>query len=161
MNPVTDVEYLQKEYDIIEKLLLEIEDYKIIKLQLLYIKDISKITRQIMLKKISPKVLHHLYSGIGSAVLLFNFVKSHDNLYTYLNTKIENFDTLINDMNEIRNYMDSVFILEKCKEIENIQKIENSFIKNDVDSLLDSKIQILMESQDQLEALKIYFSSII
>ena len=161
LNPVTDEEYLQKEYNIIEQLLLEIDDYKSIKLQLLYIKDISKITRQIMLKKIGPKTLHHMYTGIGSAINLFNFVISHDNLYTYLNTKIDNFGTLINDMNEIKNYMESVFILDKCKDIENIQKIENSFIKNDVDSVLDSKIQILMESQDQLEALKIYFSSII
>ena len=53
LNPVTDGAYLQKEYDIIEHLMLNREDYKVVKTLLVHIKDISKIMRQIILQKIS------------------------------------------------------------------------------------------------------------
>jgi hypothetical protein len=52
-------------------------------------------------------------------------------------------------------------IIEDCKEIDNISKIEKSFIKNGVDETLDTKIKTLMDSQDQLEACRSYFSSLI
>ena len=48
-----------------------------------------------------------------------------------------------------------------CKDIDNIHKIEQSFIKNGVDAVLDNKIMTLMESEDQLECCRAYFSSII
>jgi DNA mismatch repair protein MutS len=51
--------------------------------------------------------------------------------------------------------------MEDCKDIENIQKIERSFIKKGTDQTLDDKIRILTESQDQLECCRAYFSSII
>ena len=47
LNPVTDELYLQTEYDIIDKLLLEEEEYIVVKTMLQNIKDISKIMRQI------------------------------------------------------------------------------------------------------------------
>jgi DNA mismatch repair protein MutS len=51
--------------------------------------------------------------------------------------------------------------MDDCKDIENIQKIEQSFIKNGVDTALDEKIRVLMESQDQLECCRCYFSSVL
>ena len=45
-----------------------------------------------------------------------------------------------------------VALLDDCKDIDNITKIEKSFIKNGIDEVLDSKIKTLMDSQDQLEA---------
>ena len=44
---------------------------------------------------------------------------------------------------------------------DNIQKIENSFIKPGVDVELDNKIITLLDSQDQIEACRSYFSNII
>jgi DNA mismatch repair protein MutS len=51
--------------------------------------------------------------------------------------------------------------MDLCKDIDNIHKIEQSFIKNGVDTVLDNKIMTLMESEDQLECCRAYFSSII
>ena len=161
LNPVTDEEYLQKEYNIIEHLLPNDKEYYSVKNLLVQMKDISKILRQIMLQKVSPKALYQLYASISSAKLLYNCVNLNSELTEYLCQKIINFVSLMKQIDTVLNYFDNVLILEDCKEIDNIQKIENSFIKNGVDQELDNKIKTLMESQDQLEACRSYFSNII
>ena len=162
LNPVTDEEYLQKEYDIIEKLLENGEEYKIIKPLLVGIKDISKIMRQIMLQKVTPKSIYQLYSSICISISLYEFVIGNEYLNEYLKNKINNFSiTMKENIDNIINYLKEVLILEDCKDIDNIQKIEKSFIKNGVNQELDNKIKTLLDSQDQLEACRSYFSSLI
>ena len=177
LNPVTDENYLQKEYDIIDYLLCNNkydkndkndknnkfeEEYKFLKCLLVQIKDISKIMRQIILQKISPKLLYHLYNSFISAKKIYNYIQENNNdLNEYLQDKIPNFVSLLLYADEVINYLNEVLILEECKDIDNISKIEKSFIKNGVDEELDNKIKILMESEDQLEACRSYFSSLI
>jgi DNA mismatch repair protein MutS len=162
LNPVTDEIYLQSEYDIIEKLLSK-NDYNIVKTMLVHIKDISKIMRQIMLQKVSPKSIYQLYSSVCTAKLLYNFSIKEGNEYIkeYLKQKINNFVDFIDETEKVLNYLEEVFILEDCRDIDNIQKIEKSFIKNGVDVELDNMIKTLMDSQDQLEICRSYFSSLI
>lgn len=164
LNPVTDKVYLQKEYDIIETILnndkME-EGYKMVKSLLVQIKDISKIMRQIIIQKVSPKILYQLYTSICSAKVLYNFVINNETLVIYLKDKLSDFVSLVNKADNIINYLNEVLILDECKDLDNISKIEKSFIKNGVDSTLDSKIKTLMDSQDQLEACRLYFSSLI
>jgi len=163
LNPVTDEDYLKKEYDIIESLLSKEgnEEYNVIKVMLVKIKDISKIIRQIIIQKVSPKLLYQLYNSICISKLLYNFVIENENLKEYLQDKLTDFVSLIYKADNIINYIKSVLIIEDCKDIDNITKIEKSFIQNGVDEILDSKIKTLMDSQDQLEACRSYFSSLI
>ena len=161
LNPVTDELYLQTEYDIIDKLLLEEEEYIVVKTMLQNIKDISKIMRQIMLQKVTPKSLYQLYTSIQVSKILHNFIIDNINLLIYLQNKIPNFQNLLIQMETVITYLQDVFIIEDCKDIDNILKVENSFIKQGVDADLDSNIKTLMDSQDQLETCRSYFSSII
>ena len=161
LNPVTDEEFLRGEYNIVEKLLLNINEYDAVKNMLVTIRDISKIMRQIMLLKISPKSMHQLYMAINSARKLYNYVICKDDLREYLKGKINNFEHLLKNIDKVSTYLENVFILEDCKDIDNIQKVEQSFIKEGVNDELDNKIKTLADSQDQLEACRSYFSSII
>jgi DNA mismatch repair protein MutS len=166
LNPVTDENYLRTEYDIIEKLLIineNREDYKIVKALLVYIKDISKIMRQIMLQKVTPRSIYQLYISILNSKSLYNYFYKEKNEYVlnYLENKITNFGLFLNDIEKVLKYLEEVLELEDCKEIENIQKIEKSFIKEGVDMDLDNKIKTLMESQDQLDACRSYLNSLI
>ena len=162
-NPVTDEDYLQKEYNIIENLLSEnhVNNYNTIKTMLVQIKDISKIMRQIIIQKVNPKSLYHLYSSVKTAKLMYNFVKENNELNEYLKDKITDFVSLIEKADRVINYLNDVLIMDECQDIDNISKIEKSFIKNGVDQCLDNKIKTLMDSQDQLEACRFYFSSVI
>jgi DNA mismatch repair protein MutS len=162
LNPVTDKIYLQQEYDIIEHVLTNFEhDYPIIKTMLVPIKDLIKIGRQIILEKISPKIIYHLYSGISISKSIYNYILSNPSLKAYLSLRIPEFQHLLVYIDEIILKLDTVFIMDDCKDIDNIQKIETSFIKPGIDSVLDDKIRILTESQDQLECCRAYFSSIV
>jgi DNA mismatch repair protein MutS len=163
LNPITDKIYLQKEYDITEHLLVSNfdHDYLAIKNLLVSIKDLVKINRQIVLEKISPKTIYQLYRGILSTKSIYNFVRDKPIIHEYLKLRIPEFENLLVYMDEIIERLDSFFIMEDCKDIENIQKIERSFIKTGTDQALDDKIRILTESQDQLECCRAYFSSII
>ena len=163
LNPVTDADYLQREYDIIDALLCVegADEYKVIKTMLVQIKDISKIMRQIILQKVSPKLIYQLYSSICSAKVMYNFVIGNKSLTEYLQNKLPDFVSLIDNADNIINYLNQVLIMDDCKDIDNITKIEKSFIKNGVDEILDAKIKTLMDSQDQLEACRSYFSSLI
>jgi DNA mismatch repair protein MutS len=166
LNPVTDESYLNNEYDIIEKLLIinnNREDYKNVKGLLVNIKDISKIMRQIMLQEISPKTVYQLYISINNAKSLYNyFIKEkNEDMDNYLKNKINNYSLFLNNTENVLDYLEDVLEIEECKDIENIQKIEKSFIKEGVDTDLDNKIKTLMDSQDQLECCRSYFNSLI
>ena len=130
---------------------------------LLGIKDITKINRQIMLKKVSPKYIYQLHNSILISKLVYNFVIGNHVLAEYLKVSmsLEHFDNLLVHIGEISTFLDNVLITDDCKDIDNIYKIEKSFIKNGVDAELDKQIMILMESEDQLECCRAYFSSII
>jgi len=162
LNPVTDEDYLQKEYDIIETVMNEgLDEYNVMKNMLVQIKDISKIMRQIFLQKVSPKLIYQLYSSIMMSKDIYNFIIKNENIKTYLDDKLPKFVSLIENADRIINYFNEVLIIDDCKEIDNISKIEKSFIKNGVDETLDTKIKTLMDSQDQLETCRSYFSSLI
>jgi DNA mismatch repair protein MutS len=163
LNPVTNRIYLQQEYDIIENVLAADFDksYFIVKNLLVPIKDLVKISRQILLEKISPKTLYQLYSGIITSKTIYKFVIERPILHKYLNLRIPEQDHLLGYIEEIITKLDSTFIMEDCKDIENIHKIERSFIKPGINQILDDKIRVLTESQDQLECCRAYFSTII
>ncbi len=168
LNPVTDIKYLQNEYNITENLLTKMsinnsEEYIVIKQMLSSFKDLTKINRQIMLKKIQPKYLYQLYTGIDMSKMVYNYVLTNHNLTEYLKDKMGTniFQNLLVYIIEISTFLDNVLIMNLCKDIDNIHKIEQSFIKNGVDAVLDNKIMTLMESEDQLECCRAYFSSII
>ena len=162
LNPVTDKIYLQQEYDITETVLTSFsQDYQVVKNMLVPIKDLVKIGRQIILGKISPKTVYQLYSGIIASKTIYHFILGNPVLHEYLKRRIPDFDHLLGYIDEISLKLDSIFIMDECKDIENIQKIEKSFIRSGIDSSLDEKIRVLTESQDQLECCRHYFSSVI
>lgn len=170
LNPVTDVTYLETEYSITDTLLQKMDQYKTVKMILSPIKDLEKIWRQIMLQKVSPKCIYQLYSGIESAKQMYLYLNElgsgsksllKDYLVTRLSLPNNDFSLILTFLDEILECLETMFILEECKDIDNIQKIEKSFIESGVDLELDNKISILSESQDQLEACRSYFNSII
>jgi len=163
LNPVTNIEYLQKEYNIVERLLDNPDEYTVVKQILTGIKDIAKINRQIMLKKIAPKYIYQLYNSVLISKILYNFIIGNNDITEYIKDKLGFglFDNLLVHIVEITTFLDNVLIMEDCKDIDNIHKIEKSFIKNGVNADLDKNIMTLMESEDQLECCRAYFSSVI
>ena len=71
--------------------------------------------------------------------LEYKYVIEKDYLHEYMKCKIPYFNNLLVDIERVSDYLENVFVLEDCKDIDNIQKIEQSFIRGGIDNDLDNK----------------------
>lgn len=161
LNPITNKNILNKEYNITEHLLTKSETFKELRTMLSSLKDISKINRQILLSKVSPKLLYNLYTSLQLTKHIYNYIINDTVLVSYITEKNINFNNLLNNIDEIVEYLDNTLIMEKAKDIDNIQKVEDSFINLSYDSELNEKVKTLSDSLDQLECCKSYLNSLI
>lgn len=177
LNPIIDINYLNAEYNITDYLIKEMETTSIeeenvgsnhannfysrsIKPLLQSMHDITKINRQIILQKVSPKVIYNLYTTCMVSFQLKDILTSE--IYIdYLKQRIPTYDSLSVQISQIMEYLNSVFKLEECKKLDSIQKMEACFFKPNVDAQLDSQLITLMDSMDQLEACRLFFHTLI
>jgi hypothetical protein len=149
LNPTTRVEYLQEEYDITSYILSK-NDFSL-RNKMINIKDISKIKRQIVMKKISPKTIYVLYNNLKLIEEIFS-VKD-EIIMEYLNKREVDSNTIIY-CREIIDFFDKTIDIQKCDTIDTLSQFEDNFILKGVDSYLDEKFKIYLESQDKLFAIK-------
>ena len=177
--PTTNTVYLEKEYDMIACLLdtgFE-EGYKYVKQQIGTIKDMNKLCRQVMMSKVSPKSLYHLYLNVITTKELYGFLKEYDvqnhsnrnqdilsrnkkeKICTYLEGKME-----IKHINEICDtvigFLKEHLRIDICKDEENISVFDDNFIQYGLDKELDSMEKNCLESVKKLESIQEYFNKI-
>lgn len=167
LNPSTNINYLNEEYSIIEYLINNRNLNQNIRPFLFFIKDLNKLNRTLTIKKVSPKALYGLYYSLTLIDKIYKVIENDNYFMNYLIKRLKNYYELSNFSlikeynNEIIEYFEKVFKIEEIKNIDNIQKVETSFINSGINEILDNKIQILNESQDQLYAISNYFNSLI
>jgi len=162
LNPTTNVEYLQREYNITEHMIINNSKYHtFLKQKLSEIKDISKWERQIFLKKISPKSFCILYNNILIIRDIYDKIIQDSVLTEYLTTYESNINNIKDFCNLLLNFIDANIDIELAKDLEQIQQFETNFIKKTVDIDLDSKTETIKESEDKLESIRVYFSNLI
>lgn len=162
LNPTTNIEYLQKEYNITEHLIINNSKYHtFFKQKLSEIKDISKWERQIFLKKISPKSFCTLYNNILVIRDIYDTVIQDSVLTEYLATYESNINNIRDFCNLLLNFIDSNIDIELAKDLDQTQQFETNFIKKTVDIDLDTKTETIKESEDKLESIRLYFSGLI
>jgi DNA mismatch repair protein MutS len=166
LNPITNKDELQKEYDMTEYVLSKLDKFSNLRNMLSSLKDISKINRQILLTKITPKLLYQLFITLKLTKDIYNNIVNDEVFVSYLQDKLNistenNFNMLLTNINEIIIYLENTLILEKCKDIDNIQKVEESFIQLNYSQELEEKVKILSETLDQVECCRNYFNSLI
>jgi len=162
LNPIYDRDSLQREYDITEYLIHNIEFYtQNCKNKLNNIKDISKYERQIFIKKISPKSIYSLYSSIKLICEIFNLVKEDEKIIYYLKEFDPNVMDIGNICIELHNFIEQNIDINLAKELEQLQHFEINFIKQGVDAELDKKTESLKDSELSLEVIREYLSNLI
>jgi len=162
LNPTTNKNILNDEYNIIEYLLKNKSRYDLIKSWLSSINDLSKIHRQMLSRKATPKMIYKLYTGIVTSQTMYeNIINNDPTLCTYLSSKILNFIDIMYSFTCILQYMKDNLIIEECKNIDNLKKIETNFIQSGVNQELDEQLELLIENQDKLECCRLYFNSLL
>jgi len=162
LNPVSDEEYLQREYDITEYYLTKYDTYTIfLKNNLYTIKDISKWERQIFLKKISPKSFFNLYKNILNIKTIYETICEDIQLKEYLFIFEKNISDIGLFCDNISTFIDTNLDLELAQELDQFQHFEINFIKNGIDNDLDNKTDTLKECELKLTAIQLYLSSLV
>jgi DNA mismatch repair protein MutS len=165
VNPTTNKDYLQREYNITEYLMKKEDDYHLfLKTNLSSIKDISKWERQVFLKKITPKSFYHLHHNILIIKEIYkNSIQDDGVIKDYLlkSEKEETIKKIDAYCDNITKFINDNINLDLAKDIDTIQNFETNFINLGVDKELDFKIEILNDSEGKLEAIKNYLNSLI
>jgi DNA mismatch repair protein MutS len=164
LNPIYDETILQREYDITEYYLNDLEKYKnLFKNRLLQIKDLSKFERQIYLKKISPKSFFTLYNNITIIKEISQIINEDSNkkIFEYLLNFEPNLLEIHNICSQLLKLIEQNINIELAKELDQLQQFEVNFIQIGVDNELDKKTQILNESELKLESIRECLSNLI
>ena len=124
LNPTTNIEYLQREYDITEYFMtyLTDDDYNsFLKSNLSCIKDISKNERQIFLKKITPKSFYTLYNNILVISKIYEKISADSHIMQYLGVFEKNIANVNIYCDEIAAFIKTNLVLELVKDIDQLQ----------------------------------------
>jgi DNA mismatch repair protein MutS len=144
LNPIKQVELLEKSYDLIEHALSKQF------MCCLQIKDIEKIIRKIIHKKASPSDYYYLYE-CGETLL---------EIFTTLDSKIKNHieeELTTHDIKIIKQKLSAFFNIDICKQMNSTQldKYEESIylIRKGVNINLDVALQTKIENKEKLDAI--------
>jgi DNA mismatch repair protein MutS len=162
LNPVFNEEYLQREYNITEYFLSVFAEYTTFyKNTLSTIKDISKWERQIFLKKISPRAFCSLYNNILTIRKIFDRTCEDVTIINYLKCFEPNILSVGSYCDEISTFIEKNLDIVLAAELDQMLNFETNFIKQGIDEELDKKTELLKESEQKLEAIQNYLSSLI
>jgi DNA mismatch repair protein MutS len=167
LNPTTNAENLDREYNITEHYLNHYDTYNdFLREKLSSIKDISKYERQIFLKKISPKLFCILHENISNIKKIYNFiVKNNKSQFVkdyliFFDIETCKIDAFCDNITEFIEAHIDLTIAENI-ELTQTNNFEVNFINKGVDIDLDSKTTTLKKSEDKLESIKNYLNSLI
>ena len=162
LNPTSNNEKLQQDYDITDYLLQNNYTYSDLYCKLENIHDISKWCRQIILKKVSPKVFFQLVDNIDTIQEMYSFIQQDTRLYEYLSSHNNITDLNISEScNNISEFVNSNLNLDACKDIDDIRTAEVNFIQPGICEKLDGIVQQSIEEIDLLEAIQKYLNDTI
>uniref|UniRef100_A0A6C0LF07 DNA mismatch repair proteins mutS family domain-containing protein n=1 Tax=viral metagenome TaxID=1070528 RepID=A0A6C0LF07_9ZZZZ len=161
LNPTTDTKFLQAEYNITEHILTNVTKCEDMKNKMQHVKDISKLNRNIIMKKISPKALTQLYNNMFIVRDFTDLLKDDSIFIEYLSNKVQRYSNIISDTNHFIQFFETKFCLDLAQDIDITQQFDINFIQRGVNSILDEKTKLYMESMDKLEAIRNYFHSCI
>lgn len=156
MNPTFNEEWLNTEYRMIENLLYTpIIDSS--RKWISQIRDIEKICRNLVLQKIYPSSIYHLYNSIGIIKELnYSIRSSSTEIYTYLCSDFiqnaQHKDFIDKTCGELTQFIDSHLIMDKSSRITSMNNYDESFIQPGVCPILDGFIS------KQTENLQLFYS---
>jgi DNA mismatch repair protein MutS len=145
-NPTFDEEWLNNEYNMIS-VLLEPDNYIIVdasRRSLTKIRDIEKICRQIVLKKIYPSSIAHLYRTIDYINQMNTCLYELPEVCNYLCSEffveynnIKPYQYIENICLEIRDFLDKRLNIDNCQRLSSMMSFDLNIIQPGVSDKLD------------------------
>ena len=168
LNPTMNVEWLNKEYSVIETMLLP-ENTQFIDMfrkSLIQIRDIEKVCRQLVILKVYPSSVFYLYKSIYLIKEINECLSVNESISNYLCNDFEVLDGLnsnsyINKLCiNLLQYLDTMLNIEDCKTINSLTSIEGNIIRKGVSNTLDDLLQQQEEKVNLFECIKSKLNSL-
>jgi DNA mismatch repair protein MutS len=147
LNPTTKREWLNKEYEMIEKVLSQ-ENGDIIdafRKRLVQARDVEKLCRQLIVKRIYPSSVFHLYNTVDIVEQLNTCIYENDELCGYLcdGFKMNGetpFDFINNLSCKFIDFINEKVHIDKCKNANAVNSFDDNIIKPGVSPTLDQAV---------------------
>ena len=166
LNPITDIEKLNKSYNITDYLLTT--DWNKYKELLEEIRDLEKLKRKLVMKKITPKDFSIIYNNILLIDKINILINKDKILKQYFQG--ENINNIKSKSETIKKIITDFFDLDKAKHIDDINNISDSgnnslknmfFINKGLYEKVDNGYKKSIESRQLIECIRENFSNMI
>jgi DNA mismatch repair protein MutS len=163
-NPTFNEEWLNKEYEMTE-LFIKTELVAPFRKQLVQIRDLEKLCRQLILRKIYPSSIYHLYFSIQKVFELNASLIDHPEICQYLgadiNTTISKNEYIRSTCTKVLQFLNEHFIIDACKTTSSMNTFDEPIIQSGVSKKLDDTILEYKECQESFEKIHRYFNELI
>lgn len=147
LNPITNIQVLEKRYDSIDYIINN-NLYDTISKKLSYIYDIERIYRKMNLQMIQPCEIIQLTSSIEPLIELFDSASEINNIIPEFN------EININQIKDLYTYIRTHLNLEEIQKV-NIDNISTSFFNKNIFQEIDSKQETFTQYQQFFDDLTI------
>jgi len=175
-NPTFDEDWLNEEYRMTTELLQQSENIPLFRKKIALIRDMEKLCRQLVIRKIYPASVHHLYNSVTVIQDVLNRMGEHHceprvtmaaNLFDYLckdfvQTQTNPGSQYVYSMcDNIKHFLDAHFVIEQCKETTSMTNFEENIIQKGISTRLDDAVTKYDVSKKSFQSIKEYFNEII
>ena len=160
VNPTFDQQWLQQEYNFIDEWLVQERYVNVGKIRkiLNQIRDVEKLCRQIVLRKIPPSSLYHLYQSLICSISMHDILQEHTEFFTFLEDQEK---PLLHVVNKISNYLEENLFIERCKQNTSLNQFEENIIQFGVHKELDKLLQSQKENSELFHHIHQLFNEVV
>ena len=160
LNPTFCEEWLETEYNMIETMRnTSYESILLLRKKIGQIKDIEKISRQLVLHKLYPSSIYHLYNSIQNIMEIDYSIQDIPDLTKYLNGTIK--ESIVNHCSQINKFIENRLLIDTCKGINTIQNFEENIICQGVSEKLDELIKKNEYNENVFKELREHFNKLL
>lgn len=156
-TPTFNEQWLNREYDMTRVLIDNYHFVDLFRKQLVSVKDLDKIARQLVVRKLYPASIYHLYNSVGTLKQLNVCLFENPDLCEYFGLKYVDLENLCCG---VSGFIDSHLEVELCRSSQSMS-FEQNIIKRGVSEKLDALIDKQANSVAILDGIQKYFNKLI
>jgi DNA mismatch repair protein MutS len=156
-NPTFNIGWLETEYAAIDMFLTNSHFIDTFRSQLSFVRDIEKILRQLVLRKLYPMSVSHLYNSVRIIQKLHACLCENPEICAYLTDS-----TCIGEIcTELCDFIEINLNIELCKNIQSLQSFEHNIIQTGISPELDAMIGRQRHNNAMLDDIQAYFNKLL
>lgn len=150
LNPTKNTDSINSDYHLIDHIQTR-NDVAAVRDLLGGMKDLERMTRKILIKKVTPADLYHLYNNLDTVLKLYTMCKADP---TIMNIIAENIET---DCFVLQELLNQTLELDKCVSVTNLS-FDSNFVKKGFEAAHDRLVEDSMDCWDKLDGIRVFLN---